>query len=345
MPVVAAKITTVRDGGSCPRGGAGCGVCGSLRDAFELTEETEPGARKDTQRLLASGAKQVFWLRVRKECLEAGLRALIERLPRGVPAVLEGNSVRLVLQPSLFAVMRDAESSSCKESCQEVIELADVVIERQGSGWQLAPERLVFAKGRWHLRWPASAVILAGGGSTRMGFDKALLPFGGVPLIQHLVDDLRPRFDGLLVGASDVEKYRFLALPVVPDRQRDMGPLEGLRVCLEASPFELNFVTACDVPRVDPSLINRLFRAIEDADVAVPVSAEGRPEPLLALYRRDAHRIATQVIASGERKLRALLARLKVREIPLGQAPWYHNLNTVDDYRRALVTAMPEKAK
>jgi cyclic pyranopterin phosphate synthase len=351
-PVVAVKVTTVREGNGCPRGGAGCGVCGSLHEPFEITTETHAGTGKDTQRLLAAGAASVYWLRVHKDCLERGLCALLERIPPGQAAIVESNSARLVLQPGLFLVLREAGTTACKESCREVLDRADALIEYHEQNWSVGPERLDFVppalpraapaggveNGGWQLRWPAGAVILAGGASARMGTEKALLPFNGVPLVQHLADDLRPRFDGLIVGANNVERYSFLGLPIVPDREQGQGPLEGLRACLEASPHEWNFVTACDIPRVDAGLIARLFRATDNADAVVPVSPNGRREPLLALYRRSGHTAAAAALGAGERRLQALLARVRVREIPLGDAPWYHNLNTPDEYQRALTT-------
>ena len=65
------KVTTIRaKDGECPRGGQGCGVCSSLDEDFDIMEETDSDTEKDTSRLLAAGAKRVFWLRVMKQRLE-----------------------------------------------------------------------------------------------------------------------------------------------------------------------------------------------------------------------------------------------------------------------------------
>ncbi|MFH0940107.1 MAG: ApaLI family restriction endonuclease [Planctomycetota bacterium] len=355
--VIAVKVTTVRESGGCPRGGSGCGVCGKLQAPYCLEEETQPDvrndpvgavrepslrltqpdARKDTQRLLAAGATTVFWLRVHKQHLEAGLEALFAQIPSGTPIVIESNSARLALEPGLFLIIRDAGAAECKVSCAEVMPLADAILDTDGRNWSLDPERLNYNDGRWRVRWPAGAIILAGGASRRMGCNKALLPFGGAPLIQRLAEDLRLRFDTVLIGANDPSKYSFLGLPVLADETPHLGPLEGMRVCLAASTHEWNFVTACDVPCISPHFLFRLFTPRNDVDVVLPVSRNGR-EPLLALYRRDAYRAATEALAANQRRIEAMLSRLRVREIQMEDDAWYHNLNTPANYEQALET-------
>ena len=76
--ILGIKVTSItsRDG-KCPRGGTGCGVCSSLKGNYCITEETSENSSKDTGRLLAAGAKKVFWLRVMKSHLKNGLQALL----------------------------------------------------------------------------------------------------------------------------------------------------------------------------------------------------------------------------------------------------------------------------
>src|SRR5690554_3529769 len=116
LPVVGIKITAVSErNGKCPRGGEGCGVCSSLEGPWCITrEEADPraGSRKDTVRLLAAGARRVYWLRVLRECLREGLEELFERIDGEsvggtVPLVAESNSARTVLVPGLFLMIRD----------------------------------------------------------------------------------------------------------------------------------------------------------------------------------------------------------------------------------------------
>jgi len=71
--VIGIKVTPVdKADGSCPRGGTGCGVCTSLNGDYDITEETDSQPDKDTCRMLAAGAKKVFWLRsLRTHLVEA----------------------------------------------------------------------------------------------------------------------------------------------------------------------------------------------------------------------------------------------------------------------------------
>jgi hypothetical protein len=136
-PVFGLKITTIqkRDG-SCPRGGRGCGVCSSLKEDFCITEETLAGNGKDTMRMLLAGAKRVYWLRVLQEHLEAGRRRLLEYVPANALVVCESNSARSVLEPGVFLVIREADSTAIKQSCHAV--LAVLLRQRCVPGWRLA---------------------------------------------------------------------------------------------------------------------------------------------------------------------------------------------------------------
>ena len=374
-PVAAAKITVIREGGSsCPRGGEGCGVCGSLAgQPYLLQSEDCKGSKKDTHRLLDTGASPVWWLRVRRADLDAGLAALVKRLDPNVPVVAESNSARLGLEPGIFVVMENPDGAM-KETCRAVMPLADVLIKRVGDTWDVPPERLIFSTeaacdagtnaapvggdgaitshvaprtshllpGHWRLDADVGAVVLAGGRSQRMGRDKALLPFAGQPLIAHIVTQMATLCEDVLIGSNEAERFSFLARPVIADRRPGEGPLMGLVSCLAASTHELNVVLSCDVPTVDVHFLRRMLAAagrvenIASVDAVVPVDAEGRPEPLYAVYRRSCVAVAEEVLAAGGRSLRDLLARLSVRYVPLPEGDWFRNLNTPEDYHAAL---------
>ena len=169
-----------------------------------------------------------------------------------------------------------------------------------------------------------------------MGQDKSLLPFGGKPLIAHIVDQLSPGFDVLLIGANSPDKYQFLGCPVVHDDAPGAGPLMGILSCLRASPRDLNFVTGCDIPFIHPGLIRQLLQAASVADIAVTVSASGEPEPLLAVYRKSVADVADRVLRRGGRRISDLFSRVNVRHVPLPEGEWYRNMNTPEEYSRAL---------
>lgn len=334
--VFAIKITTVQDHGTdCPHDGGGCGACSGFAGPYCLTEETGGPPGKDTTRLLAAGAARVFWLRVRRGHLAAGLDEFLRQVPPGVAIVCESNSVRQVLEPGVFLVITAAAGTAVKPSCAAVVGQADAVIRYAGSAWDRSPDEVTFTAGRWLLRQPATAIVLAGGKSRRMGTDKSLLPLAGQPLIQHITGQLTPLFDQVLVAANDPEKYAFLQLPIVPDEEPGQGPLMGILSGVAAAAHDLSFVTACDIPHLDPGFILGLLKAAAGYDIVMPTSAAGRHEPLLAVYRKSVVPLARQILRQGGRRITELFPTARVRFVDLPEGGWYRNLNTPEDYRQA----------
>ena len=181
----------------------------------------------------------------------------------------------------------------------------------------------------------AAAIVLAGGKSSRMGQDKSLMVFSGQPLVEHVVSQLLPLFQEVMVAADQPDKFGFLSCAIVPDEAPDQGPLMGIASCLSTSSHDLNFVTACDIPHMNLELIDTLIREAEGYGIAVPRSADGLLEPLFAVYRRSVIGPARALLAESRRGVRELFPLVKTRyvEMPGG---WYRNLNTLSDYLDAL---------
>lgn len=128
--VVALKVTTIGSRKlSCPRGGEGCGVCTSLQGEFDIREEVLSGKVKDTQRLKEAGANRVFWIRAYKENLEDAYLAF-EKLGLDYDLLItESNSLRNILKPGFFLMIKNTPEDKMKETSKEVIGLADLVVE------------------------------------------------------------------------------------------------------------------------------------------------------------------------------------------------------------------------
>ena len=149
-PVVGVKVTTVKErDGKCPRGGDGCGVCTSLKGNYAITRESNGPPGKDTTRMFEAGAHVVYWLRVLKEHLAEGISELLELIPQDAPVVCESNSLRLVLKPGLFLIVREKNSAVMKQSCERVFHFADRVLDFDGAGWDLNPEQCHFGSDGW----------------------------------------------------------------------------------------------------------------------------------------------------------------------------------------------------
>lgn len=184
-----------------------------------------------------------------------------------------------------------------------------------------------------------TAVILAGGRSTRMKKDKALLDWKGRPLIQHVVESLRPLANEVLIVAKERGKFFFLDVEVGTDLFSASSPLVGIYSGLTHSRTELNFILACDMPFVGPGVVRRLYDAIKDFDTVLPESVFGI-EPLCGIYRKRCADILEAHIRRDSLTLKRVLRDLKVKVIPLEE--WseaerlsFSNINTPLEYTEA----------
>lgn len=333
------KVTTIRErGASCPRGGEGCGVCATLEGEYLLTEESDGDPTKDTARLKEAGARPVYWLRTLADSLEPAFEAALRDLPAHTPVVCESNSLRRVVEPGLFLMVERPGSTQVKETAAAVWDLADRVVTidtgRGAAGVSGPPPAdLSLTGGGWALREEAGAILMAGGKSRRMGRDKAYLPVGDLPLIEHVYRQLRPHFRQVLISAATADGYGFLGAPVIVDPVSGDGPLRGIATALAASDHDTNLVMACDIPAVDVGLLRHMLRLAPGCDCVVPRTAGGHCEPLFAVYRKSALGAIEQVLRSGDRRIRDVYDLCDTRYVDLDPGREFANLNTLDQYQ------------
>ncbi|HVG35991.1 MAG TPA: molybdenum cofactor guanylyltransferase [Pyrinomonadaceae bacterium] len=184
--------------------------------------------------------------------------------------------------------------------------------------------------------------ILVGGASRRMGADKAGLKLGHRSFVERVAEALAAIARTVsVVGAADGTQTTHLT--VVRDVYPAWGALGGLHGALSACRKPWAAVVACDLPFVTRELFVRLGSLRGNFDAVVPVQTDGRPQPLCALYRREAcEKRAAELIAAGERRPRALLERVLTRWVApheledlQGSTDFFANINTPEDYLRA----------
>jgi molybdopterin-guanine dinucleotide biosynthesis protein A len=129
-----------------------------------------------------------------------------------------------------------------------------------------------------------SIAIQAGGRSSRMGRDKALIPLAGKRLIEHVLDHLQGLSDDLFITTNQPGPLEDLRIRLVPDEDPGRGALYGLQTALQAAQHDDVLIVACDMPFLQLALIEHLFSMAGQADVIIP-EQDGRFEPMLALYR------------------------------------------------------------
>ena len=188
----------------------------------------------------------------------------------------------------------------------------------------------------------ATAIVLAGGKSSRMGRPKALLPFDNEPLIVHIVRALNRIFAETVVVAASGQEMPSLPATLVRDEMAYQGPVGGITYGLKAAGKKLCFVTSCDVAFLNAPLISHLMSRIPNYHVVVPYWQE-RLQPLHAAYRRSVLPLFEDQLERGELRPVYLFDRVPTCKIgedeirrfdPEGLS--FFNMNTPDDYERAL---------
>jgi molybdopterin-guanine dinucleotide biosynthesis protein A len=331
--VIAVKITPLPERGGPPFTHDGCDASEpGCAEPWRIDEEAAGNDRTDTGRMLSAGARKAFWVRARRERLEEAAAELWRRIPPGACVVAEGGSLRRSMKPGLFVLLREPGGEDVKNSYRELLPLADRIGLFDGREWDFPPEDCRFIDGLWRIRPPASAIILAGGGSRRMGRDKALLDFGGRPLIEGIASRLKELFDEIVIGANRPGDYAFLGLPVVPDREPGLGPLMGIASCLERTAEDLAFVTACDIPFLDLGFAAEMLARADGYDMVLPRSGPDAYEPLFAVYRKSVIAPALEILAAGGRRIVDLLGRVRSAVVSPPNPAGVRNINTIEDY-------------
>lgn len=180
---------------------------------------------------------------------------------------------------------------------------------------------------------PVSAIIMAGGASSRMGKNKALLTIAGKSMVRHIYDTLQPLFDEIIISVSKKEDPLIPEANTVIDLKPGQGPLMGIYSGLLASSSRVNFVIACDIPTIDLPLMRRLLSCSSRYDIAVPSFKPHKFEPLFAVYTKEVTKTAKTLLDRDQRKIRGLFPLGKTKVVETGSCRWYANLNTPYDYQ------------
>lgn len=186
--------------------------------------------------------------------------------------------------------------------------------------------------------------IQAGGGSNRMGKDKARMPFLGQPLILRVMKRLATLADEVIVTTDRPADYAFLGVRCVPDIQPGRGSLGGLQTALVSASHPLVAVVACDMPFASLPLFEYLCDLLAGTDVdAVIPSTDLGLEPLHAVYRqKTCLPPVNAALEDGKRKIIAWFSEVNVRILDPEETALhdltglaFRNLNTPEEFSQA----------
>lgn len=184
-----------------------------------------------------------------------------------------------------------------------------------------------------------TGVILAGGKSSRMGTDKALLKLDGRPFVAHVASTLQAVFDKVILVASDALAYGFLGLETFGDLYQECGPLGGIQSALVHADGADIFVSACDTPFITRELVRYVIEFHSTAAAKIP-SLNQQLHPLFGLYTQNCFPVIVERLESRRLRVLDFVESIQAAVIPISHdLPFYkehlfNNFNSPKDYLR-----------
>jgi molybdopterin-guanine dinucleotide biosynthesis protein A len=165
-----------------------------------------------------------------------------------------------------------------------------------------------------------SAIVLVGGEARRAGGqEKYFFSYGGRTFIEHIIEALKGVVDEIVLAARDpaqCERFGHLdGVRCVSDIRKGIGPTGGLHAGVLEVKGDLVVVVACDMPCINPRVIEHLFSLVDDYDAVIPVWNPEMLEPLHAVYRRSA--LLAYLEEPGHRSLREMVASMRARFVEI----------------------------
>jgi molybdenum cofactor guanylyltransferase len=187
----------------------------------------------------------------------------------------------------------------------------------------------------------ATGAVMAGGKSSRLGRDKALLSIGGETLLERALRTLEEATqEQIVIGPSD-RREQSKGAGVYPDLFPSSGPLGGIYTALRSASHPLVLVVACDMPFLNPALLRYLLSLADGFDVVLP-KPDGRGEQLHAVYRTNCEDAIERQLQSGNFKIDRFFDQVRVRAVDAEELRQYdpelasfRNVNTPEDWAEA----------
>ncbi|MBI3571705.1 MAG: molybdenum cofactor guanylyltransferase [Gammaproteobacteria bacterium] len=187
-------------------------------------------------------------------------------------------------------------------------------------------------------RHEITGVILAGGRGSRLGgVDKGLVRLHGRPLIEHVIDALRPQAGKLMISANrNQDVYASYGFPVIADVMGDYdGPLAGMLSAMRCADTSYVFTVPCDVPVPPANLVERLVTTMTMMRRELCIaSCAGQVQPVFALMSRALADRLQEYLVAGERGVENWMRRQQAALADFPDHDAFTNINTPEDLRR-----------
>ncbi|MEH6890751.1 molybdenum cofactor guanylyltransferase [Bacillus sp. JJ864] len=182
-----------------------------------------------------------------------------------------------------------------------------------------------------------AGIVLAGGRSSRFGEPKALAIWQGKTFIEHSIEALKEVVTDIVVISHPSitnELLHILNVPVIEDIElyKGNGPLAGLVTGMEFASADWYIVAPCDTPNVSKEWAIELIKRADETYEAIVPLAEGRKQPLLALYHYKIKEKIERLLKEEKRSMQGLLTQCNVQYVTVEEADVFVNMNTKEEY-------------
>jgi len=179
-----------------------------------------------------------------------------------------------------------------------------------------------------------TAILLAGGKSSRMGTDKGLIELNGASFMARIIRAVEPFVNKITIVSND-PNYDVFNLKRVSDIIPDAGPLAGIFSGLFYSESEVNLILSCDVPLINEAVIKILIDGYDPEMDVIQLQSQGKTIPLIALYKKHCMHRCLESLKKGERRLTKVVEQMNTKTIILDSSlePLVRNINTVDELK------------
>lgn len=184
------------------------------------------------------------------------------------------------------------------------------------------------------------AAIIAGGDNTRYPMPKGLIDVNGKRIIEAQMETLSSLGLEVVISTNSPGQYGYTGARLIADTIKRAGPMSGVVSVFDATGADEIFITACDMPFIMPEMIEYII-SNKGRQATVPYPG-GEPEPLLALYSREAAEVMRRRIEKDNASMRRMLGAIEVRRIsdeeiknidPARKS--FININTPQDFEAA----------
>ena len=182
-----------------------------------------------------------------------------------------------------------------------------------------------------------TAIILAGGRSSRMKEDKGLVYFNGKMLVEHVIEAIKRITDQIVIITAN-PVYKQFGYPCFGDEMKDRGPLGGIYTGLFHSSTQKNLFVGCDMPFLSEKLLTELIDHCGEEDVLL-TEHRAIAEPLCSVYDRSCMAHIRLLLEQDQLKITDALAGLITRVISFDTAVWFignefANINSIEELKK-----------